>query len=333
MPILQELFEGVVSFERGPNWIKPWRIPFALGKLFPFEDGLHTAAGKPSGARLRFQTESRRITLGLLSPKGECLFDLTLDGQILQTAKASPGQEQVVFDGLGDGAKTVEIWLPTNRPVALTGLHLDDGASAEPLEDRRVKWITYGSSITHCGSANSPARAWPALVARKHDLNLTSLGLGGNCHMEPMVARLIRDMPADFISLKLGINIYGAGSLSARSFQPALIGFVQILREKHPDIPLAVISCIISPSREKRPGNGGLSLEMMRDHIEEAVGRLRDCGDQKVFYFDGRLLLGEDLAEEYIPDGLHPSGDGYERLGENFSRVVLGEIALPAPVA
>jgi len=148
-------------------------------------------------------------------------------------------------------------------------------SSVRPLKDSRAKWITYGSSITHCAGANSPARAWPAWVARKHDLNLTCLGFGGNCHMEPMLARLIRDMPADFVSLKVGINIYTAGSLSARSFQSALIGFVQIIRENHPHIPLAVISPITSPSREKRPGKGGLSLEMMRDHLREAVGRLR----------------------------------------------------------
>jgi len=110
--------------------------------------------------------------------------------------------------------------------------------------------------------------------------------------------------------------------------QPALIGFAQILREEHPDIPLAVISPIIAPSRETHPGNGELILQMMRDHLEEAVGRLRDSGDRKVSYSDGRLLFGEDLVEEYLPDGLHPSGDGYEQLGENFSRIVLGETAL-----
>jgi len=30
-------------------------------------------------------------------------------------------------------------------------------------------------------------------------------------------------------------NIYGNGSLNPRTFRPAIIGFVQILREKHTD--------------------------------------------------------------------------------------------------
>jgi len=333
VPIPEELFEGAVSFQRGPNWIKPWRIPFSLRKLFPFEDGLHHAAAIPAGVRLCFQTAARRIALRLVPSQSQRLFDLTADGRILATVKAHPGQEEIVFETPGDATRTLAIWLPTNQPVALTGLHPDDGGSVRPLKDSRAKWITYGSSITHCAGANSPARAWPAWVARKHDLNLTCLGFGGNCHMEPMLARLIRDMPADFVSLKVGINIYTAGSLSARSFQSALIGFVQIIRENHPHIPLAVISPITSPSREKRPGKGGLSLEMMRDHLREAVGRLRDCGDRRVFYFDGRELFAEQLVEPYLPDGVHPNGDGYERLAENFSSVVLGKIALSNAVA
>ena len=68
-----------------------------------------------------------------------------------------------------------------------------------------------------------------------------------------MIARMIRDLPADFLSMKVGINIQGGNTLNERTFRAAIIGFVQIVREKHPDTPFAVISPIYSPPRETTP--------------------------------------------------------------------------------
>ena len=79
-----------------------------------------------------------------------------------------------------------------------------------------------------------------------------------------MVARMMRDMPADFLSMKVGINIYGSGSLSERTFQSAIIGFVQIVREKHPETPFVVISPIFSSFRETTRNAVGFTLEDMR---------------------------------------------------------------------
>jgi lysophospholipase L1-like esterase len=178
--------------------------------------------------------------------------------------------------------------------------------------------VTYGSSITHCGSAHSPARTWPAVAARLRGLNVTSLGYGGQCHMDPLVAMMIRDLPADFISLKVGINMVG-GSVSPRTYRPLLTGMVRIIREKQPLTPIAVISPIISPPREETPGATGMTLRLMRQELETAVARLRECGDANVHYVDGLELFGPELVADYLPDLLHPNGDGYEIMGRNFA--------------
>ena len=75
-------------------------------------------------------------------------------------------------------------------------------------------WATWGSSLTHCVRAGSAARVWPGTVARTHDVNLVNLGFGGQCHLDPMVAMHIRDLPASCISMKLGINMM-SGSVNA----------------------------------------------------------------------------------------------------------------------
>src|SRR5690606_22404431 len=150
-----------------------------------------------------------------------------------------------------------------------------DATVAPPNDTSRPRWITYGSSITQCASADGPSATWPALVARSLGYDLTCLGLGGNCHRAPMGARLIRGPPADVITLCLGINVYGASSLGPRTFKAAVIGLIQLIRENHPTTPIGVISPIASPPRETKENLVGFTLEGMRVEVRDAVDRLQ----------------------------------------------------------
>src|SRR5439155_3129511 len=203
----------------------------------------------------------------------------------------------------------------------LRSLELSDGASFDAQLDYRSRWITYGSSITQCRTAASPTQTWPAIVARKRDLNLTCLGYGGQCHLDPLIARTMRALAADYLSMCVGINIYGAASLNQRTFRPGICAFVQIVRERHPDTPFVVMSPIFSPPREDQPNAVGFTLQAMREEVALAVEDLRAYGDRHVHYVDGLDVFGPDLAH-LLPDDLHPDAEGYRRMGENFLRVV-----------
>jgi lysophospholipase L1-like esterase len=159
------------------------------------------------------------------------------------------------------------------------------------------------------------------VVARGRGLDLTCLGYGGNCHLDPLVACVIRDLPADYLSMKVGINIYGAGSLSVRTFGPGIVAFVRIVREKHPTTPFVVASPIISPPREGEPNRAGFTLAGMREEVAGAVETLRAHGDRNVYYADGLSLFGADLVS-LLPDDVHPNAEGYQALGRNFLREV-----------
>ena len=324
LPVIEGLFEGAVSFEKGDGWIKPWRIRFDRRCLFPGNYGPYlNPAGWPAGVRLRFSTNSTAVSVGLVPSREARPFDLTIDGELIQTALVRPNHDVAVFDNLPVGQKTIEIWLPQCYGAAISHLLIDDNAALETAADDRPKWITYGSSITHCMEAHSPARTWPAIVARDRNYNLTCLGYAGNCHMEPMIARMIRDLPADLISLKVGINVLGCESLSLRTFGAALLGFVKIIREKHPDIPIAVISPIISRPHEITTNKVGINLTIMRQQIRAAVERLEEYGDTNLHYLDGRDLLGfEEKAAFIADDEVHPTADGYEQIGKNFLEAI-----------
>jgi lysophospholipase L1-like esterase len=335
--VAPSFFEGAVSAERGDGWLRAWRIPFDQRRLFPPDDGVPWQAQKGSGVRLRFQTDSPRVGLefeavrpsdeeeGAVDPRR---FDLTIDGERVGSAVAKAEDTRVVFDDVPGDRRAIELWLPVHSPTRVRAVLVEPGRDVAVVPDERPRWTTYGSSISNCRGAHSPARTWPALVARRHGLNLTSLGFGGQCHLDPMIARVIRDVPAEFISLKLGVNVMGAASLSPRTFRPAIIGMVQIIRERHPDVPLALISPLASPPRETTPNEVGFTLQMMREEVADACRRLVEHGDRNLYSFSGLDLFSEDDARAYTDDELHPNGDGYELVGENFSKVVMSRIPL-----
>ena len=324
-------WQGAISFNDTEDWRMPWRLPYGKISLFP-PDALRERAAMPAGVRISCRTDTDFIA-GHIEPftdaEEDCSsIDLYCDSEYLGSVQLS-GIRTFRFDDLPVGEKIVELWPPQHVEFRLKGLEFSDGASIKPYEDTRPKWITYGSSITHCRAAASPSFTWPAIAARERGLNLTCLGYGGNCHLEPMIARMIRELPADFLSMKVGINIYGSESLSPRTFQSAIIGFVQIVREKHPDTPFVVISPIFSPPRETTTNAVEFTLADMRQEVAEAVQAMKDNGDSNLHYVNGLELFGEDLAH-LLPDDLHPDAEGYKIMGKNFAQKVAGKFFVKA---
>jgi lysophospholipase L1-like esterase len=164
--------------------------------------------------------------------------------------------------------------------------------------------------------------------------------------LDPFTARTIRDLPADLISLKLGINVVNGDTMRLRAFEPAVHGFLDTVREGHPDTPLLVISPILCPIVEDLPGptfpdfedgtvrfrtagdparlaEGALSLSVIREALSRIVAE-RSATDPNLHYLDGRALFGEADAAD-LPDALHPNAAGYRRMGERFAAYAFGE--------
>jgi hypothetical protein len=328
-------WQGAISFQRTDDWTMPWRLPYENLGLFPStlsngspSDMLRERAAMPAGVRISFRSDTQTIAGYVDATEESTGIDLYCDGRFHGWADLS-GQESFQFEALPPGDKLIELWLPQIGEFRLRSLELSPGAAIAAYEDTRPKWITYGSSISHCRAAERPSETWPAIVARDQGLNMTCLGYGGQCQLDTMVARMIRELPADFLSMKVGINSYESGSFNPRSFAPAIIGFVYIVREKHPDTPFAVVSPIVSPPRESIRNSVGFTLEAMREEVAGAVQALKAHGDRNIHYFDGLDLFGPEYAH-MLPDQLHPDAQGYKLLGQNFSRKVADTVFVQA---
>jgi len=150
--------------------------------------------------------------------------------------------------------KDVALWLPQAAAVELRALRIDAGAEVASRVRTGRRWVHYGSSISHCMEAATPLGIWPAVAARRAGVELLSLGFAGQCHLDGFVARTIRELDADCISAKVGINIVNADSMKERCFVPALHAFLDTIRERKPVTPILLVSPILCPIAEDHVG-------------------------------------------------------------------------------
>ncbi|GAA2082425.1 SGNH/GDSL hydrolase family protein [Streptomyces albiaxialis] len=372
----EELLRGAAELERTARGVLPHRLP-AWARARTPDGQLAMAESQPSGVRLVFRTAATAVELDALAtkrvyrgapPRPEGVYDLLVDGRLTGRASASGGNTVTVdlatgsaeitegpvgtvrFGALSEGVKDVEIWLPHNETTELVALRTD--APVEPVPDRgRPVWLHHGSSISHGSDAASPSTTWPALAAARGGVELVNLGMGGGALLDPFTAGTMRDTPADLLSVKIGINIVNADLMRLRAFTPAVHGFLDTIREGHPDAPLLVVSPLYCPIHEDTPGPGAFDFEALSegrlgfratgDPAETAAGKLtlrvirdelariveqRAADDPHLRLLDGRELYGEaDHAELPLPDGLHPDAETHRRIGERFAELAFAE--------
>lgn len=355
---------GALDLDRTEHGVVPRRLPAWTRPQIPdlFMEFMVTLG---SGVRVTLRTDSPWIELDVHptgfeivgTPVRPVTFDLLADGEriardsgmygtrfvldlVTQAVDIRPGEPLTVrFDDLGTAPRDYELWLPQNAASELRALRVADGAIVEPVTSTRRRWAHYGSSISHCIEAHGPSDVWPAVAARTGDVDLVPFAFAGQCHLDQFVARAIAETEPDLVSLKLGINVVNADSLTERTFPTAVHGFLDTLRERLPTVPIVVASPIVCPLVEDFPGptiptgtgtirvvtdrpveltTGHLTLRRIREILRDVVDGRRARGDTDLHHLDGLALLGPDEADT-LPDGLHPDGDGYLRIGERFA--------------
>ncbi|HEY0240235.1 MAG TPA: GDSL-type esterase/lipase family protein [Friedmanniella sp.] len=374
-PITGALLRGVAELEPTERGLRLHRLP-AWARAQAPDPQLAAVEVQLSGVRVALRTQATVVELDVLRttvryPGGPTrpagVYDLVVDGTVVDQQPGAGGdvtsidlasgattvQEGPVgtvrFTGLPDRLKRLEIWLPWNEETRLVALRTD--APVEPLvPDGRRTWVHHGSSISHGSDAASPTGTWPGRAALLGDVDLTNLGLGGSALLDPCVARVIRNAPADLISVKIGINLINTDLMRLRAFGPAVHGFLDTIREGHPDTPVLVISPLWCAMHEQTPGPtafdeqalaagqlrfratgdpaevaaGKLTLEIIRSELSRVVAQ-RAMADPHLTYLDGLELYGEaDAVSMPLPDALHPDAATHRVIGERFATRVLG---------
>ncbi|MCQ9162692.1 GDSL-type esterase/lipase family protein [Arthrobacter sp. STN4] len=280
------------------------------GYLPPSTDGLANRAAMPAGVRAGWRTNGGTLTVAGHGAEGCAPYDVVVNGRRMHRLPAAgPHLHEVDLADVPPHS-TVVLWLPHFGDFTLQQATFDGGTVTPALEEG-PRWITYGSSITHCQQADGPTQTWPALVAARNGWQLTNLGLAGECQLDPAAADTIAQTPADIISLCVGINSYNAATFSERTYAGAVHGFIATVRRAHPHVPMVVISPVLSLPREDKPNAVGWTLADYRAATANVVAQLRRRGDSRLHCIDGASVLTAQEAFERLPDTLHPDTAGY----------------------
>ena len=365
--ITADLVQGVAELEPTQRGLKPHRLPAWVRSQNP-DPQLLAMEEQPSGVRLAFSTEATRVELethprrvvyrGAARPRGR--LEVHVDGQPFSVDRlaggdafevdlASGAAEHVpgpshttVLDALPAGQKRVDIWLPHNEALELIDLKSD--APLQAMGPDRPLWVHHGSSISQGSNAVEPAGIWPAVAARRGGVELRNLGVGGSALIDPFMARVIRDAPADLISIKLGINVVNLDAMRVRALVPALHGFLDTIRDGHPTTPLVLVSPIFCAIHEDTSGPGAIDPTSLGSDLvkftatgvtgDEALGRLtlnvirremhslleRRSDDMNLHPPEGTVLYGAaDATDLPLLDALHPDQQTHRIIGERFA--------------
>ncbi|MEU3020307.1 GDSL-type esterase/lipase family protein [Nocardiopsis sp. NPDC007018] len=383
-PVTTDLLLGALEWERTERGLIPHRLPARARAQNP-DPLLGLAEVQPSGVRMLLRTRATAVELDVLptkrvypgiSARPDGVYELLVDGLLTASTTVPDGDTLTLdmatgslehragpvgtarFTGLPDRVKDVEIWLPHDEATQLVALRTDAPVAPVPDRGRRV-WLHHGSSVSHGSDAGGPTSTWPAVAAAHEPVDLVNLGLSGNALLDPFTARAMRDTRADLISVKIGINLVNADLMRARALGPAVHGFLDTIREGHPDVPLLVVSPTLCPIHEHTPGPtafdpealrtgrkvfqatgsaaeasaGKLTLTSVRETLSRIV-RERAAEDPYLSYLDGRDLYGEKDHEELpLPDRLHPDTAAHRRIGTRFAELVFGPGGAFAPVS
>ena len=318
---------GLVGFE----WIKKdtvyRRLP--VNPDWEIREAVDQLANHTAGGQIRFRTDSRRILLKVelrersgmyhMPATGQSGFDLYVkDDRVQRYLKTTrfphdtiryqveifKADEKLLRDftmnfPLYNGVNSVQVGLEKEMVLK------------SPLPfTRSGKFVIYGTSITQGGCVARPGMAYSNILSRKLDVQFVNLGFSGNGRGEPELAHLINQIQeTSFIILDYEAN---AGETIVNTLGP----FVNILREKHPDTPILIMSKI----RYANATGGSSAYKSLMNNLDfqkSLVDARKAAGDKNIYFLDGSKVLGDDY-DECTVDGVHPTDLGSLRIANGL---------------
>ena len=291
------------------------RLPSRLKNTF--RSPVWSLAQQPSGGRIRFRSDSRRIAIEARNPDtstmhhmtrvGQSGLDLYVNGKYLNSAW--PDKSGKIVREWTVGAerelREITIYLPLYKAITVKEIVIEKSAKLEPPApfDLPKPVVYYGSSITQGGCAENPGLSYQAIVSRWLNLDFVNLGFSGNGLGEPAVARAVAEIEASCFVLDYWANP------SPEVYRQTMPGFVDTLRAKHPKTPILIPGPYYFPA-EAVSTEIKARQDRKRQIAREFVETRRSAGDSFIGYVDGFEMLSPEQSDGLV-DGVHANSIGF----------------------
>lgn len=279
-----------------------------------------------AGIRMAFKTNSSMLSLKINVAPGSSrtmfALDVFVDGKLvgylsnyiddeLQDRYSEYdyplGKYEKSFH-LGEGEKTVAIYLPWSVSVVIEEMCLDDRAYIKPVK-RDKKLLIFGDSITQGYDALRPFRRYAARIADAFEWEEINKAIGGE-QFFPALAEEKEDYIPDYIMVAYGTNDWAHSS--RETIAKNCRAFFEALRKNYPHTPIVVITPIWRVEYYERRSFGA---------FQEVDGFIREV----LAEFDNiTILQGYDFVPHdvsYFADRrVHPNDNGFAHYFEHLHK-------------
>jgi lysophospholipase L1-like esterase len=191
--------------------------------------------------------------------------------------------------------------MPKNEILDNITIGIDDDSIIEaptPYINKKPV-VFYGSSITEGGCASRVGNAYNAALSRQLNMDYINFGFSGSAKGEPEMAEFIASVPMSIFVMDYDYNAPDANHLQ-NTHEP----FFRIIREKHPDLPIVMLS---NPNYRLNPEENEKRLAVIRKTYENAKAR----GDKNVYLISGENFYGDEDIYACTVDKIHPNDHGF----------------------
>ena len=324
---IKSVVTGAVRFEEQDGALLPSRFTEAQYEYYEtYGASLITKCPASAGMRLCFRTDSStlgmKINVSTGSTRRYFMVEVFSDGvrvgdinnftqgiterYVLDKDEYELGDYEGSFS-LGEGEKTVTVFLPWSVGTAFREVTLDDGATLTPVK-RDKTLLVYGDSITQGYDAAHPSMRYMSVIADRLSADEYNKAIGGE-QFRARLAALPDELSPDYI-----IVSYGSNDWKKRQHRECFIGdcrgFFENLRANYPSTPIFALTPIwrLDKDGESVLGDFDSVGALIADLIRDIEG---------ITVINGRHFLPEDTS--YFGDfRLHPNDAGFALQAESL---------------
>lgn len=288
----------------------------------------------PSGGRVRFKTDSTALSLRIRHSRAEIAMShmcaVGVSGIDLYEGpppamvywgsnKQIVGQADYISAYLKDRPRKMReftLYLPVYNDLASLEIGLDPAARIRPPTPFKPKKpvVFYGTSITQGGCSSRGATGYVPIVGRMLGCDVVNLGFSGNGQSDLEVAALIAEL-----DMAVFVNDC-VGNMNLDLMKTRYAAFNEIIRAKHPTLPILFMTCIRFASNMYSP-EGIRVLDEKNAVAIQTYRAFKRRGDRHVALLDCSQVIGFETDHPSV-DGVHLTDLGFSRLAEAVAPVV-----------
>ena len=211
------------------------------------------------------------------------------------------------------GMKECLLYLPTYSKVTSVGIGIPEGCKIEKGDNPfRHRICLHGSSFMHGANTSRAGQTVPAFLTRSTGLQFCSLGVSGDCKMQPQFANALKEADVDAFVF----DAFSNGS--DKSIEENLYKFIETIQSAKPGVPLIFMGSIRMERdnfNTQKAEEDGKRVAKGEELMLKAVKKYKD-----VYFVKSNAA---DPAHDTTADGIHPADWGYHIWAESVREPIL----------